>query len=517
MRIKAGEGVRSFRTKYLMRVFAVCVGLALMLAPCGAMAASASSAIEGAAEQRVKLEITAPSEIGLVIAPGRHFKVSGTLEGDVPGDATMKVALLDADGREVRFAATNGKGTDRVDTSWYDGEITLLARDTDFAEIAYTAPEMAVADVDAPEASAHDATVKCVFTDDSFFALITSATDPAHGLVGEDGYALVDHDGNPYDALPEGAYTVVASLMDKDGSVLASASRDIEIGRKSGTVIHEITNPTVKAKGGDALLNQWAEAENATLLSDLLPGMFGPYYQMTTLPMSIGAETAEYLPGPILVLLYGNTTKSISYRVEISQFLQLQHNVENPEIASYYAFDLGEPRFSDRTAKIIALAQDENMRICRVDLVNDEARDGVFLTTEAQVLGYDADASDGFTVSSDKAFAVAGVMKPYQLQDDELVKDDSTFGHYSYLNGAQTLAYTFVSMDGGDAFTVEKRAGVSRIDEPTEESLPAVYEFYNVFPAGTLKAGERYDVSVQAFDQKGQRIENMDTHFLISG
>ena len=47
--------------------------------------------------------------------------------------------------------------------------------------------------------------------------------------------------------------------------------------------------------------------------------------------------------------------------------------------------------------------------------------------------------------------------------------------------------------------------------------MPAVYEFYNVFPAGTLKAGEHYNVSVQAFDQKGQRIEHMDTHFLISG
>ena len=238
---------------------------------------------------------------------------------------------------------------------------------------------------------------------------------------------------------------------------------------------------------------------------------------MATLPMCIGAETAEYLPGPILLLLYGNTTNSISYRVEVAQFLQLQHNAENSEIASYYAFDLGGPRFSGRTAQIVALAQDENMRICRVDLVNDEARDGVFLTTEEQVLGYDADASDGFTVSSDKAFAVAGVMKPYQLQDDDLIRDDTRFGHYSYLNGAQTLVYTFVPVEGSDAFTVEKLVGVRRIDEPTGESLPAVYEFYNVFPAGTLNAGEHYNVSVQAFDQKGQRIEHMDTRFLISG
>ena len=259
------------------------------------------------------------------------------------------------------------------------------------------------------------------------------------------------------------------------------------------------------------------KAENAVLLSDLLPGIFGPYYQMTTMPMCVGAETAEYLPSPILTLLYGNTADSISNCIEIAQYLQLQHNVENPEIALYYAFDLGEPQFAGRTAQIVALAEDENMRVCRIDRVNDDAQDGVFLTIEEQVLGYDADASDGFAISPDRAFAVAGVMKPYQLQDDELVQDDSMFGKYNCLNGAETLVYTFVPEDGREPFTIEKNAGLSRIDEPTDALSPSVYEFYSVFPAGTLKAGERCDVSVQVLDQKGQPIEHMETRFLISG
>ena len=38
---------------------------------------------------------------------------------------------------------------------------------------------------------------------------------------------------------------------------------------------------------------------------------------------------------------------------------QLQHNVENPDIASYHAFDLGEPRFQGKQAKIVAFADDE--------------------------------------------------------------------------------------------------------------------------------------------------------------
>ena len=505
-----------FHAKYL--ALAAFVVLALTLAACGGVASSSSDIdFESSSGQSVAITVDVPSASELVIAPGRHFKVSGTLEGDVPEDATLKVALLDANGREVRFASADAKGTDRVTTLWYRGAITTLQPGAVFADIAYTAPELAVADVDAPEESAHDATVKCVYTDETFFALVTTATDPDHGLVCEDGYDLVDHDGNPYDALPEGKYIVEATLTDADGNELASDSKDIEIGRKDGTVIHEITTRTAIQKGGMDLMSKWAEAENATVLSDLLPGMFGPYYQMTTMQMSVGTETAEYLPGAIKMLVYGNTASSTSYCLEVAQYLQLQHNTSNPDVASYYAFDLGEPRFSGKKARIVAFGKDEDMRICRVDLVSDETQDGVFLTTEEQVLGYDADPSDGFTVSADKAFAVAGVMKPYQLQDDELVQDDQIFGYYNYLNGAQTLTYTFVPVGGSEAFSVNKTVGLSRIDNPTDNLKPAVYEFYSVFPAGTLQAGESYDVTVQAFDRKGNLIEGMAAGFQISG
>ena len=81
------------------------------------------------------------------------------------------------------------------------------------------------------------------------------------------------------------------------------------------------------------------------MLNDLLPGMFGPFYQMSTMQLSVSCETAEYLSGKIALLLYGNTAKSTSYCLEVAKYLQLQHTVENPDIASYYAFDLGEPRF----------------------------------------------------------------------------------------------------------------------------------------------------------------------------
>ena len=59
--------------------------------------------------------------------------------------------------------------------------------------------------------------------------------------------------------------------------------------------------------------------------------------------------------------------------------------------------------------------------------------------------------------------------------------------------------------------------GLSRIDSPDDDLEPAVYEFYSVFPAGTLRAGERYDVTVQAFDRNGELIKGMTADFRISG
>lgn len=47
------------------------------------------------------------------------------------------------------------------------------------------------------------------------------------------------------------------------------------------------------------------------------------------------------------------------------------------------------------------------------------------------------------------------------------------------------------------------------------ESEPALCEFYNVFPADTLKAGNSYDVTIQAFDRNNAAIEGAACEFTI--
>ena len=486
----------------------LCIALTILL---GAWQLThAAESIDSSAQDTVKLEIMAPSAGELIIAPGRHFKVSGCLTGVVPDDAVLKVSLLDASGYEVRYAQTDQKGIDRVVPYSCGGKITVFDAGTDFTHIAYTAPELVVTDVDDPQASSHDATIKCVYTDDTFYALIVSATDPEHGLAEEDGYDLVDHEGKPYNALPEGEYTVLAVLSSSSGEELASTSEEIEIGRTAGTVIHEITNRITIEKGGKDLLHAWAAREDLTILDDLLPGMFGEYYQMSTMPMAVSCETAEYLPGKIKMLVYGNKTSSVSYVLEEARYLQLKNNVENPDIAEYYVFSLGEPCFEGEPSEIVKL--EEDVHICRIDHVVDETIDGVFITTEEQVLWSDMDPSDGWTVDSG-AFAIAGVIKPYQLREDEIVPDGEVYGYYNYLNWPDTLVYTFTPGDGSDAFSITKYVGISRIDAVAKKSDPAVYEFYNVFPADTLKEGISYDVDMQAYDREGDAIEGAECRF----
>ena len=498
--------------KAMMPLYFIIISV-LLLTACGSKGSSETAV--SADQETVEVKIQTPSDIESTIAPGRHFKVSGSLSGEIPDDAVLRVALLDAAGNEMRYAAADQKGIDRVTVSILGDDITVFKKDTDFSEVAYTAPELVSADKDDPYESAHDATVKCVYTDHDFYALIVSATDPEHGLAEADGFELFDHDGRPYDALSEGKYQIRVTLSSRDGKELASTSREIEIGRKEGTIIHEITNKTAVRKGGKDLLLAWVSDEDLTILDDLLPGFFGTFYQMSFMPMSVSCETAEYLPGRIHMLVYANKASSTSNALEVARYLQLEHNTENPDIVKYYLFDLGEPAFAGNQARIIPFDDNENIRICRVDHVREKTADGVFLTTEEDVLDSDTDPSDGWE-APEGTFAIAGVMKPYQLQDDEIVPDDDIYSYYRFLNGADSLVYTFTPADGSDPFSITKAVGVTRIDEPDGKSNPALYEFYNVFPENTLKAGSSYDVTVQAFDKKGAEIRGAVCTFRLN-
>ena len=113
-------------------------------------------------------------------------------------------------------------------------------------------------------------------------------------------------------------------------------------------------------------------------------------------------------------------------------------------------------------------------------------------------------------------------MNMSEVQDDELVPDQEIYSYYKYQNGADTLIYTFTpaerSDDGSKPFSIRKPVGIKRIDTPDQEAETeaAVYEFYNVFPADTLKTGTSYKVTVQAYDRKDVAIEGAACDFTLT-
>ena len=464
---------------------------------------------------RVRITINAPSDVENVIAPRRHFKVSGELEGAIPDDAVMRVSVIDKTGNEVRFVYADEKGTDSLSRETYKGAFHVFS-DVPFEDIAYTAPEFVVDDVRFPEASFHDATIKCVYTDETFYALITSATDTAHGLYEDDHFHLTDQNGSPYDALPEGDYLVRVTLNTADGKLIGEAEKNFVIGKTNGTIIHEITDPTVISKGGKDILFDWAVENNFTVLTDLLPGFFGELYAMSALPMSVECETAEYIEGPIKVLLYNNTEDSASCFLEIAKYLMLKHNTQNPDIAEYYVFDIGEPMIGDVKANIISL-EDEKIHITRVDTVSKEAEDGIWIETEEQLIDSDMDSSDGWSVKAGGRFAVAGVVQPFQLEDGEITENPDIYGYYDYANGPAELIYTFTSKEVPQSVVtcVEKMGVNRRADRNAAQDADSVYEFYNVFDTDLLGNGTDYTVNVRLLDRKGTEIAGWRTGFDI--
>ena len=73
------------------------------------------------------------------------------------------------------------------------------------------------------------------------------------------------------------------------------------------------------------------------------------------------------------------------------------------------------------------------------------------------------------------------------------------------------------------AFGDNETIRICRIDQVKEEAQegvflinPALYEFYNVFPENTLKAGNSYDVIVQAYDRKNTAIKGAVCKFTVN-
>ena len=169
-----------------------------------------------------------------------HFNVSGNIEHSeaVPDNAVLTVRLYDSNRNVVRYAAAYKKNN--TDIYAYHPDLTCYDEETDPGreQLKKTGfAELIVKDTAAPYDTLRDATIKCWYSDDSFRAVIVSGTDTEHGMVWNDGIGYTDENGQPYNVLDEGEYTVNAELASADGKILAEAFRKITVGHSKNQAI----------------------------------------------------------------------------------------------------------------------------------------------------------------------------------------------------------------------------------------------------------------------------------------
>ena len=452
-------------------------------------------------ESDIALAINSPSDEFTTIASGRDFKVMGSIEGEVPEDALVKVSLIDEEGTEIRYAQGSRNNINAVSLDWYEGPVIQFTDKYELSDIAYTAPEL----VNLRDKSPYDATTKCVWTDDSFAALIVSATDEKHGLYCDDYFNLVDENGNAYDAFPEGKYTIRVTVFAKGGQVLAEQEKKINIGGSKSTLILRGGNNDMRK-----LMEKWAVDNGFMVLADLLPGMYGPYYQFSTIAMSFAAEGSEYMSVPITTMLYNITESSTSYGMELAAFVQKPHRTDNPDEVQYYCADIGEYEIAGTKCKLVKMPENK-MRICRIDSVSDDAKDGVFINDGHQIADTDLSDNDGWSVSGNNKIAIMGVTAPYQLNGREIIPDKEKIGFYNYCNGIDPLQFTFESEE--ESFTETRPMGMYRLENPDDEGSKSVYEFYSMFDSTLFKAEKTYRVTVTAYDRKSELVPSVYNEF----
>lgn len=462
-------------------------------------------------KDKYSLIITVPSGDTPLIEYGRHFAVNGRIEyrEPVPDDAVLTVRLLDSQGKIVRHTCQHQKNNPNMFA--YHPQLTGYKEELDPGRKAmkkFGFAELMVQDMEHPDMSMRDATIKCFYTDEMFKAIIVSGTDVEHGMIFDDGIGLVDENGIPYNVLPKGDYKILVELTTREGMVLAQTAKQIVISGRENQVICRF-NPIAHRQN----MEKWCEQIGVTIVTEPMPGYLDAYlgrwfYHMGLLTMYRANDIALYNGPKIHMFVYLVDPTSTSYETELA-FLQTKGVVAEPERFQAYHYDIGEALIGkgkayEQSGKIVKFAPDAYLDICRVDVVNQYAKENVFHLNEEALISAITDLNNIELHVGDK-IAITGVVRPWQLDAKYFrLKEDNT---YEITNSVNKLHYTFD--DGTECKIFERELMMERIDE---ESIGcSVYEFYNIFSIDENMVGKRIKIHITACDNEGEKKEATDT------
>lgn len=460
----------------------------------------------------IKLTITNPSGDHPLIDYLRDFDVQGTIEheGVLDDDLLLIVKLLDKDNNVVRYSKQNRKNN----TNLYLDHPKLITYKEEIDPgkeklKQFGFPELLVKDLNNPEASLHDATIKCFYNDNYFKAIIVSATDTKHGRIMNTGLYLCDENGNPYYSLDKGEYTISVELYDKNNTLLANTSKPITINSRTSQTILRF-NPVSHLKR----MVKWCIDNGFTVTTDTLTGYLEPYtgkwyYHMGLLPYYRSNDIAFYLEAKVSMFVYLIDSDSTSYETELA-YLQSNNRVGNPDMFKAYHYDIGEAilgkdKAYEKEAEIIEF-DDNNLYLYRIDIVNDKASENCFNLNEEAIEDIIYDTSE-INISSNTTIAISGVVKPWQLDPNDFILTEDNI--YKIRNSVDNVVYEFT--DGINTYTENRKLMMERIDDYSIGH--SVFEFYNLFTFDESYKGKRLTVKITVTDRNN--VANNSSRELI--
>ncbi len=453
------------------------------------------------------LELTFPRGEIPTVEFGRHFCVSGRILSDypLPEDALLEVRLLDTDGVCLRHCRQERKDNpnlyvDHPDLVCYDEEADPKREGIK----RFGFPELMVKDLCHPEQSLKDATIKCWYSDSVFKAIIVSASDREHGLFLDDGMGYLDENGKPYTVIPRGKYILSVTLSLRNGSLLANVEKEILITDRQHQAICRFNPISHKER-----MIEWCHKIGISISEETLPGYLDPYlgswkYHMGLLPMYRANDIAFYDRPKIHMFVYLIDPTSTSYETELA-YLQAKGAVGDQDRFVAYHYDIGEAMLRKGEGglvegRIVPFERDRYLSLCRVDVVNERARENVFDLGETAVKRSVTRLDGEVTVSAGEDIAIMGVVRPWQLDGGDFVLTRENV--YRIGNAVCRVHY---SIEDGEIRREEDRElMLERIDgEPIGRS---VYEFYNLFHVGKEMKGKRIKIRVAACDKGGEHV-----------
>lgn len=502
-----------FLKSRLSRLFCcVLVALALFIWPFGVLAEEASTT--GVPE----LTIIEPSGIPDTIAPGRNIYVTGSISGDTSAITGLEVTLTDHSGNIVRKVSTQTKANKALNVNY--SNLGFGYNDNpDYREAFVNSgmPDLIVEDLSTPDATMEKAAIKCYFDDTSFSALLAGGINPELEKIGisSAGLDLKDDNGNFFDCLNEGEYTVTVTALDENNEALQSKTDTITVGYTQDKLLSRFS-PNIHMTAAQ----NFANSIGAAVYLDMFPGYWNTkdYFGEIKPEWQLG-DAAEYVSGKVHCILYNISKSSSSYSVELGTLEKLGVINDTDRFATYY-YNIGEPQLGDTQGEIIPMDENDKLALTRVDIQKGNTKENEFIpySYDPSIIESDTDLADGVTAKAGDTLSFYGVAAPIQLEDNEIVKS-STDNSYQLNNKISTLKY-HITGDGVDQTLDNKEVELVRYytesDYTNGWGSASELEFKHNLTLDSSLAGKTLNVNVSGYDVNGQPVDGTDENITVT-